>query len=361
MTYITSIGVANPPHRLQQSAVADFMIRAMTLDVRRAADLKALFRASGIETRYSVLGDYGKTSDFEFYGDIDTVGAFPDTRRRIQLYQQHAPGLAEKAIHQCLVSSVVQPKDITHLIVVSCTGMYAPGLDLDLVRSLGLRGDVQRTCVGFMGCYAAFNGLKLADAICRADQESRVLVVCTELCSIHFQREPTDENLLSNALFGDGAAALLLQSRPTGKVNLELKNFHCAVAEDGRAEMSWTVSNFGFEMQLTPAVPDVIRRNIRSFTGALIPDLQSIRHFAIHPGGRRILDVISDELALDKPELWASRQVLRNFGNMSSPTVVFVLQALLEGNVLGEGDSILSMAFGPGLTLESLLLEVHHA
>src|SRR6185295_5397854 len=195
MSFITSIGTAVPSHVLEQSSIAEFMAKAMQLNADDARKLKVIFRATGIETRYSVLDDYGKTNDFHFYENTIGMEPFPSTKRRLELYQRHALALSLEAVSKCLSSHVDFRKDsITHLIVVSCTGMYAPGLDIDLTKALGLNSNVERTCINFMGCYAAFNALKLSAAACTAKPEAKVLIVCTELCSIHFQKENSEDN-----------------------------------------------------------------------------------------------------------------------------------------------------------------------
>ena len=188
MSYITSLGLANPSYRFDQSTIADFMIRGLHLDEQGAARLKALYRASGIDSRYSVLGDYGRKDQFTFYGNDSGLEPFPTTQARLELFRKHAVTLSLQSASECLSKTrSVKVDDITHLVVVSCTGMYAPGLDIDLVHALKLRTDVQRTCINFMGCYAAFNALKLADSFCYGSADAKVLIVCTELCSIHFE------------------------------------------------------------------------------------------------------------------------------------------------------------------------------
>lgn len=364
MSFITSIGTANPPHTLSQSAVADFMVRAMQLGEDDARKLRVLFRASGIETRYSVLEDYGKTQDFNFFENSDGLEPFPSTRRRLELYRRHALAISLEAATRCLGAIPELRKDsITHLVVVSCTGMYAPGLDIDLVKALGLNSSVERTSINFMGCYAAFNALKLAAAACASRPEAKVLILCTELCSIHFQKENTEDNMLANALFGDGSAAALVEGTPRPGTSLQLEEFHCELATEGEHDMSWTVGDLGFEMRLSSYVPEVIRSGIKNLTRLLLAKinkgLSEVTYFAIHPGGKKILETIEAELGLTKTQNKHAYEVLRRYGNMSSPTVLFVLHEILctlreEDN----GQRILSFAFGPGLTLESTLLKI---
>lgn len=362
MSFITAIGTANPRHKYPQSGLADFMVRAMKLPYEEERKLRAIFKMSGIETRYSVLGDYGKSSGFDFF-DNHNGGALPTTRKRLDYFREHAVALSKAAIQACL-SQRGQPDrhSITHLIVVSCTGMYAPGLDIDLVNQLELPSSVQRTCINFMGCYAAFNAIKLGHHICESEQ-ARVLIVCTELCSLHFQNQISEDNFLANALFADGAAAMLMESKPKPGYNLSPAGFHCDLNPTGEQDMTWRVGDFGFEMRLSSYVPDLIKQGIGALTSSLLQrqPLSGISYFAIHPGGRKILEAIQTALGISQHDNQISYSVLRDFGNMSSPTVIFVLQRIMNQlQVSDHGKKILSFAFGPGLTLESMILDIEN-
>jgi predicted naringenin-chalcone synthase len=362
MSYITAIATANPQHKISQTDIAEFMLRAMVFHNGEARKLKTIFRASGIDYRYSVLADYGKAENFDFYPNT-TTGSFPSTRDRLEVFQKHALPLSIEAIEK-IFSADITANDITHLIVVCCTGMYAPGLDIELVKALKLRPDVHRTAINFMGCYAAFNALKIADAFCRSDRKSKVLVVCTELCSLHFQREASEDNLLANALFADGCAAVLVEAESSSQLQLEVLGFHNDLSVDGDQDMAWRIGDLGFEMKLSSYVPDIIRSGIKNLTNGLLAKTQTnngaVQHYAIHPGGKRILEVIEQELSISHEKNDAAYYVLKNYGNMSSATVLFVLKTLLEkfsnANV---GENILSFAFGPGLTMESMLLKIN--
>ncbi|MCC9138764.1 type III polyketide synthase [Pontibacter silvestris] len=367
-SYICAIGTANPPNKIPQMQVADFMASALQFDEQETRKLKALYRVSGIGERYSVLEDYTRENgDYTFYPNTPTLEPFPTVQKRMDIYKSHAVDLSERAILSCLnKASSVQLQDLTHLITVSCTGMYAPGLDIELVERLQLAPNVQRTAVNFMGCYAAFNAIKLADAICKADTSAKVIVVCTEICTIHFQKHTHQDHLVSNALFGDGAAAVLMQGQPCEEVSLELQSFYCDLAPDGKQDMAWHIGDTGFEMTLSSYVPDLIRGGIQQLTERLLQGLKTtiseIKLFAIHPGGRRILEVIEQELGMTHDDNRFAYQVLHKFGNMSSATVLFVLKNLMESlTPKEENEPVLSFAFGPGLTLESMLLKVHYA
>lgn len=365
MSYLTSIGVANPAHQLRQSQVAEFMVRAMGLAEDDARKLRAVFRMSGIETRHSVLSDYSRDSDFDFYPNTRDLEPFPSTSKRLMLFKNHAAPLSKQAIEHCLQKiSGIQKKEITHLIVVSCTGMYAPGLDIDLIKMLGLPTSIERIAINFMGCYAAFNALKLANTICETG-DKKVLIVCAELCSIHFQKKNTEDNMLANALFADGAAALLVESAPRAGVNLKPSGFYCDLAPEGEQDMAWSVGDLGFEMRLSAYVPEIIRGGIHKLIQSLLAQsshlLTDVSYFAIHPGGKKILEAIENELGLTKEQNCYAYEVLRRFGNMSSPTVLFVLSEIWEKlNRADDGKKIMSIAFGPGLTLESMILKIEN-
>lgn len=367
MSYITAIGTANPSFRFSQSAIADFMLSTMKLSNGEGRKLKTIFRASGIEYRYSVLEDYGKTGNFTFFSKIADAEMFPSTEGRLVIFRQQALGLSIAAVNNLMTGiPAFDLKEVTHLIVVCCTGMYAPGLDIDLIKHLNLSTTVQRTAINFMGCYAAFNALKVADAFCKSDASAKVLVVCTELCSLHFQAEGTDDNLLANALFGDGSAAVLIENKSASNLQLKLAGFHSDLSKDGEQHMAWTVGDLGFEMKLSAYVPDIIRGGIAALTDSLLgkisKKLPDIQHFAIHPGGKKILEAIEQELGITKAQNKPAYDVLQQYGNMSSATVLFVLKEIAKKLTLqDQNQHILSFAFGPGLTLESMVLNIEKA
>jgi predicted naringenin-chalcone synthase len=366
-SYLGAIGTANPIHRIAQPQIADFMAQALALDEHDTRKLRALYRVSGIAHRYSVVPDYGRANgEYTFFPNTPGLEPFPSVGQRMAVYRREALPLATEAVLACLGQVPdVAPASITHLVTVSCTGMYAPGLDIELVQALGLRPDVRRTCVNFMGCYAAVNAVKLADAFCQADAAARVLIVSVELCTLHFQKSPEEDHLVSNALFGDGAAACLVQAEPlpNGALSLALQAFHCGLEPDGHDDMAWHINDFGFEMTLSSYVPKLIQRGIRHLTDGLLNSLpvqlSDIRHFAIHPGGRKILETIEAELGLTRDDNRHAYRVLRDYGNMSSATVLFVLREVLaHASPADHGAPVLSFAFGPGLTMEAMLLEI---
>ncbi len=284
----------------------------------------------------------------------------------MEKYREEALPLSVKAIESCLQSqNAIEKSEITHLVLVSCTGMYAPGLDIDIIETLGLKNTVERTCITFMGCYAAINGIKTADYIARAEAGAVVLVVCVELCTIHFQKSMERDHLVSNSLFGDGAAGLLITSEKPPGISFAINSFHCAIAGDGKNDMAWNIGDQGFEMTLSSYVPKFIKGGIKELTSSLLKkaniNLGNIDFFAIHPGGRRILEVCQEELGITAEDNRFSFEVLREYGNMSSATVLFVVNQILNQlTVKDDRKRILCVAFGPGLTMESALLSVNY-
>jgi predicted naringenin-chalcone synthase len=365
-SYLGAIGTAVPPHRLSQPAIAGFMAQALELDEAGTRKLRALYRVSGIEHRHSVLADYGRENgSFDFFPNTPGLEPFPRIAPRLAAYRQAALPLALAAVRDTLGQAPgVEAASLTHLITVSCTGMYAPGLDIELVQALGLDASVRRTCVNFMGCYAAVNALRLADSMVRADPAARVLVVSVELCTLHFQKSHEPDHLVSNALFGDGAAACLVLGEPLPQQpSLAMRAFHCGLEPAGLQDMAWHIGDFGFEMTLSGYVPALIEGGMGALVARLLHELpvqpQDIRHYALHPGGRKILEAIEQALGLSAHDNRHAYQVLRDYGNMSSATVLFVLRELLARITPADaGAPVLSCAFGPGLTLEAMLLEV---
>ena len=340
------------------------MVKAMQLNYTESRLLHTIFKASGIDFRHSVLEDYGREKDFTFYSNSADFEPFPTTEKRLSVFRENVLQLSSQAVDNMLQSiPSFDIKQVTHLIVVCCTGMYAPGLDIDLVKKYDLSSSVHRTGINFMGCYAAFNAIKVANAFCHQDQNAKVLVVCTELCSLHFQKKPTEDNLLANALFADGSAALLVEAQTNQNIRLKPESFQSALMARTDEDMAWTIGNLGFEMKLSTYVPSIIKSGIAELTGTLLKstskEINDIRFFAMHPGGKRILENIELELGIPKEKNQDAYFVLRNYGNMSSPTILFVLHSLWNRiRPEDQDEHILSFAFGPGLTLESMLLKI---
>jgi alpha-pyrone synthase len=345
--YLNVIGTAVPAHEVHDLFVA-YAPRLLATD----RDLR-LFRRmalrSGIERRYSVLGPDGRADRLDDAG-LYRDGAFADTAARMAVFEAHAVELAASAV-AALGSTIGRGRhaDISHLIVVSCTGLYAPGLDLALSERLGLPDSVERTVVGFMGCYAAINALRLARDIVRATPEARVLVVAIELCTLHLQETSDLEQVLSFLLFGDGCAAALVTSEPAG---LCLGASKTLLDRTAAGLITWRIGATGFDMRLAGEVPQRLGDVLAAHGPELCPDRPvDETTWAVHPGGRSVLDAVERSLALMPDQLAPSRAILRGYGNMSSATVLFVMEALLQRGVDGPG---CAMSFGPGLSLEAI-------
>jgi predicted naringenin-chalcone synthase len=366
---IRSIETRVPDTVLPQDVVRD-IFRSQPGTSRLAQRIiGAAFDGSAIETRHTVVAELGGAEpDGEpvFYGSEDGLIRNPGTGVRNDVYAREAPALLVGAARAALDASGFAPEDVTHVVTVSCTGFFAPGPDYVLVRALGLGLDTQRYHLGFMGCYGAFPALRSAAQFCAADPDAVVLVVCLELCTLHIRSSDDPDSIVAASVFADGAAAAVVSAREDGGTGpaLDLDTFSTTLTSEGEADMAWTISDHGFEMVLSSYVPQIIGTAI---TGALEPVLSTvdgavadpsaaIAGWAIHPGGRSILDRVESTLGLTEAQLVPSREVLRTVGNMSSGTVLFILRRLLHGLddvAIADGDRICAMAFGPGLTVES--------
>ncbi len=356
MASIISIGTAVPEHQHPQKDILQFMQQAFGLDETDKRKLSFLYSHSGINQRYSVLEEYnGKEVNAPMMSSHQKVA--PSLDARMDLFSKHALSLSLDAINDC-ISGYLQPLDITHLITVSCTGMSAPGLDIEIVNALDLRPDCFRTSVNFMGCYAAIHALKLAQMICASTPAANVVVVATELCTIHFQNEYNADNAASSLLFSDGSAAVLVSNTIQQEHTLSLKSFYSYIARKGYDDMSWRISEKGFLMTLSSYIPSLIKDDIGSLIGKALANAQlnkeDISHWCFHPGGRKILDVIQQQTGLSDCAMSYSADILSNYGNMSSPTVLFVLKKIME-NTKGKPANVFGVAFGPGLTMETFI------
>jgi predicted naringenin-chalcone synthase len=280
-------------------------------------------------------------------------------------YHKYAAPLSIHAIRDCLDGKIKQ-EEVTHLITVSCTGMSAPGLDLQLMELLELPKHAWRTSVNFMGCYAAVHALKIADALCHADKQAKVLIVCTELCTLHFQRESSVDNIASSLLFGDGSAAVLVTHTDDPHKGLQMDSFYAEIIPKGKGDMSWELSSSGFLMTLSSYIPELVGEDFGALTGRALKQAgitqEQVTHWCIHPGGKKILEAVTESLQLEKDALHACADVLRNYGNMSSPTILFVLKKLMQHITAvphqKAKQTFFGAAFGPGLTMETFVASI---
>jgi len=287
MPYLLAIGTAVPSYHYRQEDIASFMIDYLQLSVEEARKLRFLYRSTAIQTRYSVLPDFGGKQPLLF-----DSAANASKKARMTVFQQTATPLAVLAIQNCLQKAQVSAQQITHLVTVSCTGMYNPGLDIDLINTLGFSSGVQRVNIGFMGCYGAFNGLKTADAFCMTSPNTLALVVCLELCTLHFQKSTAPNDLLAGSLFADGCAVALIGAKPHIH-SWQFGQFTTHIFSEGNSEMAWHIGNEGFEMLLTSYVPALLSNGIQHMA-----TLHSYKadEYAIHPGGKAILQEVAKVL-----------------------------------------------------------------
>jgi alpha-pyrone synthase len=369
-TLIQSIGTAVPPNKISQQTHYRILESANGMNRAEKLQLRKIYNGSGIDYRHSVLSEFGKddSSDNILFHPSNHHPALP-VSERMQLFESHAIELAEEAAHNCLDElPSLKPSDITHLITFSCTGMSAPGLDIQLVERLGLNRNVERTCINFMGCYAGINALKTAHHICRSQPEAIVLLAGAELCTLHYQKNDKADQVVANAIFADGAAACILSARPFDDAEeqrkLSLESFYAEFEPDGKEEMVWRIGDFGFDLRLSTYVPGLIKDSICSLIDKLFAKSnirqEDISYYALHPGGQKILQACEDALQIMKKQNEVSYRVLREYGNMSSVTIFFVLKEYLKSfSSNDKGKKILSCAFGPGLTMESMITEIY--
>jgi len=347
--YINQIATSVPDHDVHSKFVdcAPSLLR----EERHRVLLRRMAERAQIEHRYSFLRPSTDALVFDADG-FYRRGAFPNTETRMRFFEQHAPILAWRALDQLNISE--RKDSITHLIVTTCTGFYAPGIDLQIIAHYGLNPSVERTVIGFMGCYAGLNALKLAQHIVRSEPSSTVVILNLELCTIHLQETDDLEQMLSFLIFADGCSASLVSAKPVG---IELQSFTSTIMPASSDQITWRIGNLGFDMALSGKVPPTIAKelpvNLDTILGNRRPE--DFEHWAIHPGGRTILDAVQHSIGLPDHRLRQSRDVLRRYGNMSSASVMFVLKEMLQPDTAaGRG---CSMAFGPGLTVESMLFE----
>ena len=405
---LRGLQTAVPPTILVQDQVRDVFAAQPGLSRLAQRLVTTSFNMSGIDTRRTVIEELtldAETSEPRFFDPETQRLLSPSTGVRNELYIVEATKLFVEAGRRALAACPgVEAADITHVVTVSCTGFYAPGPDYMLVRELGLNPATQRYHLGFMGCYASMPALRTAKQFVDANPTAVVLVVSAELCSLHLRSSSDPDTIVASSLFGDGAAAGIVSARHPvpGEKAFSLDHFETVITPVGEGSMAWKIGDAGFEMVLSSYVPHIIDEHIE---GALAPLLakdeglcvfaegmrdgeqqlraeadseaalrpesarvvtleqplnRAIAHWAIHPGGRSILDKTEAKLGLREDQLVPSREVLRTYGNMSSATVLFVMKAILEGDATEDGDRTCAMAFGPGLTVESALLSVIH-
>ena len=371
-TELLGFGTALPVGSLTQDEAVGAAVRLSGLDpqaegARKVQILNALYRRSGVSKRHSVVLRAGDEDPFvrqTFYKTAtDESDLGPTTFERMQRFEASAPELAQSSCERALTDAKVTASDIRHLVTVSCSGFAAPGYDLALYPALGLAANVSRTNVGFMGCHGALNGLRVARALSLANPGEAVLVCATELCSLHHQYTDDPQQIVANSLFADGSAAVVLRSAEAtdniaGHAGWTLLGSSSCVLSESTDMMSWRVGDHGFQMTLSAQVPEVIRKQLKPWLESWLATqqltLQDIASWAVHPGGPRILTATTSALELSSEQLAVSAGVLADCGNMSSPTILFILDRMRRQDMRGP---CVALAFGPGLVVEAALLE----
>jgi predicted naringenin-chalcone synthase len=355
---ILSLGTAVPPYTYSQEKIADCLIDMLAIAPDKQDYLRKIYQNSGIQKRHCVMEDFNKERDqWSFWGS-QYPQVIPGMSQRNAFYKKKAPELALEAARKALNLWGGALQDITHVISVSCTGVIAPGLEYYLMQGLQLSNSVNRLGINFMGCFGAFKGLSVARAFANENPKHRILLVCTELCSLHLQADQDHDTIVANSLFADGAAAVVVGQDPqTGEKELwEMKNIQSIGIDNSFDKMSWEASDQGFLMRLSHTVPVLIGRHIQAFVDQLLPpSLNPLTcDWAIHPGGKSIIQAIERAFKLNETHTHASWNTLANYGNMSSATFLFVLDHLSKQ--VQQAPWSIGLAFGPGLSVEGILL-----
>jgi predicted naringenin-chalcone synthase len=358
---IRGLGTALPPNRLPQMELAEAAKQfcAETDDHRQL--LGVLYRQTEIESRHlvfqaekmrTVMKGGQADSAFVPHGKGDKG---PTTAQRMERYNKEALPLATAAANKALAESGLKPSEITHLVTVSCTGFAAPGVDVGLIKGLGLRPTTVRTHVGFMGCHGAINGLRVGSGYTGSDPDARVLLVAVELSSVHFYYGWNPKKMVGNALFADGAAAVV-GTPPDGSAGWRVAATGSCLFADSESAMSWHIGDHGFDMMLSSKVPNLIEKNLRPWVEEWLGrnglTIREVGSWAVHPGGPRVLTSVEGALGLPAGSTEVARRVLCGHGNMSSPTVLFILNELRKADA---PRPCVALGFGPGLIAEGAL------
>ena len=358
--HIFGIGTAVPEHHISQADSAVIARSCVNVPPDRVRIFDEIYRRSGVKNRHSVLLEASE-------GPLENRQSFysenpASTSKRMAIYEAEAGPLALASARSAFVASGIAPSAVSHIVSVSCTGFHSPGFDIGLIRELSLNNSVARTHIGFMGCQGAMNALRVAQGFVNSDREAIVLLCATELCSLHQYAHWDPEKIVANALFADGSASVLLGSPQSAIPSNKLRMIcsESTLIENSANAMSWKIADHGFEMTLSSTVPQLIGSTIRPWMEKWLArygvDLDSIRSWAVHPGGPRILSAFAEAIELPKSSLDHSFDILARYGNISSATILFILKSILESNP--EPGYLVAVAFGPGLTVEAALLEI---
>lgn len=362
MANIVSIACYNCPYKVTPEDMSLFV--EQWIDHPSALrKFRFLTKDMSIDTKRMLIPDFNNNSEEKWL--YKNTKQLPSTQERMSQFLTLAVPPAVQMAKEAMEKAGCHHTDITHIITVSCTGMTAPGLEILLAQALELSPQTERYAINFLGCYAVFNALRWAKHLIDNHSHAKILLISVELCSLHFRSDPSDDNLLSTYLFSDGVAAAVISSEPgPDQPSLKILNTCSDLIPHGSQDMGWHIGNTGFEMILNKHVPGHILKHMKSTFDRCVHASglsgEDIRHFAIHPGGKSILKAFEKSLQADEKDLDVSYHVLSQYGNMSSATILYVLQSFLsETHQKSDGDLVYSAAFGPGLTVESALLKYH--
>ncbi|HJQ80379.1 MAG TPA: type III polyketide synthase [Lacipirellulaceae bacterium] len=360
---ILSVATATPSHQLSQGDALAMAQQICCIDERQSRLAGVLYRKSGVQNRRTCVP---YTHAYHWApprepGEVSKTYVGPSTQERMDLYAEHALPLAIQASGEALRQSGIAANAITHVVTVSCTGFTAPGIDSGLIHALQLRPTTQRVHVGYMGCHGAINGLRVARGLAHSELRPQILLCAVELCSLHYCFHWDSERMLGNALFADGAGAIVIGSEQT---SLNLSRGRWQLAATGSylfpattEILKWNIEDHGFAMNISSRLPEVIHEHLGEWLTAWLAEnklrVSDVESWAVHPGGPKILEAVETAMGIDPSTTEVSREVLCNYGNMSSATVIFILESLLQR---GASSPCVMLGFGPGLVAEAALL-----
>jgi predicted naringenin-chalcone synthase len=359
---LIDIAIASPPFKVDQNYAAIELKKRMGGTSAISIMIEMAANQSGIDHRFFVIRD-GEENSTEKFFTKDGSHFSPDTKSRMTEYEKWSILLTKQAVKELAEKNKVDFGTIDRIITISCTGFFAPGLDYELIKEFNISPSVKRTNIGFMGCAASLVGINSVWEAMNQNTSENILMVSVELCSLHLQTEPTRDNILANMIFADGAAvAYFSKTNIPNKGKLEIQFAESFLFKDSAKFMGWKIGNNGFEMMLSSELPKIILNSAAPKAKEILAQngigISCIKHWALHPGGRAILDSLQNGLELSDEQLNPSREVLRNYGNLSSVSILYVLKNILDTVELKMDDYLCAIAFGPGLTMELVLFKV---
>lgn len=357
---LIDIETASPPYIVTQEKAASELKKRMKGSNAAARLIDMAAQHSGIDTRAIVIPDAETDAEEKFYSQNGSYIS-PGTKNRMDEYEKWAKLLSKSAVEKIIKKTNFRPEELNKIITISCTGFFAPGIDYFLINEFQFPLEIKRMNIGFMGCAASLIGMESVLQALKGSTDSNTLLVSVELCSLHLQTEPSRDNILANLIFADGCAAALFSNSPryTREGKLDLIRTESILFKDSSKYMGWKIGNTGFEMLLSSDLPRIILNEavpaLKSLLDRMGFEAGSIKHWALHPGGRAILDSLQSGLQLTDEQLAPSRSVLQNFGNLSSVSILYVLKEIMNRGEVKKGEICCAVAFGPGLTMETAL------